>query len=265
MSQRIDASKPSGITRCKGHILVAEDDVIGQIVTVRMLEHAGYRVDVVSDGLEVIKALATSDYDLVVMDCCMPRMDGFAATQAIRNAEAKAINPDVPIIALTGLTMSGDREKCMAAGMDGYVGKPLDPNQLIAAVERCLGRPFDAESSLEQAGPAAGRCGGNEQVMQEQQAWDPNFLDSIIDLFLEKVPQEVARLQEALGHSNVAELQGISHRLRGVAAILEATTLSTRAHALEQAGKAGDLDLAAKLTPELIKELQKLTTALSEE
>ena len=267
MTQHIDTRKRSVKNRVNGHILVADDDVIGQIVTVKMLEHAGYQVDVVSNGLEVIKALETIDYKLVIMDCFMPGLDGFATTQAIRNTESKAINPDVPVIALTALTMSGDREKCMEAGMDDHVIKPVDSNLLIAAVERCLGRAFDEEPSLQQAGPgpAAGLLDSNETGMQEQQSEDPNFLDSIIDQFVEKVPQEVARLQKALGRGDVAELHDISHRLRGLAGILKASTLSGRAHALEQAARARNLNLAAKLTQELTKELQKLATASSEE
>ena len=264
MTQHTDTTKLSGKNCINDHILVAEDDVIGQIVTVRMLEHAGYQVDVVADGLAVIKALETIDYDLVVMDCFMPGMDGFATTRAIRNNESKVINPHVPVIALTALTMSDDREKCKQAGMDDYVRKPVEPNLLIAAVERCLGRVVDEGSSLGQAGPdpVAGRPDGNDQ---QQQIRDANFLDFIIGPFLDAIPQEVARLQAALAREDGAELQDISHRLYGSTAVLGASTLSGQAHALELAGKAGDLNLAVKLTPKLIKELQKLITALSDD
>ena len=254
-------------TRINGHILVADDDLVGQLLIAGILEQAAYKVDVVSDGLEVIKAVESIDYDLVVMDCFMPGMDGFAATQAIRATESKAINPDVPIIALTTLELSDDVEKCRDAGMDDYVSKPADPILLIAAIERCLGRAFDEHSSLEQpeSAPAVGPPGDNEAGMQEQPIWDPNFRDSVIDQFLEKVPQEVASLQEALRRENLVELQDIGHRIRGSAAFLEASKLSVRAAALEQAAKVGDLALATQLTSELIKELRKLTAALSEE
>jgi signal transduction histidine kinase/ActR/RegA family two-component response regulator len=116
-------------------VLVAEDNRINQVVIVRMLEKAGHRVDVAGNGGEALAALARAGYDLVLMDCQMPEMDGFEATRAIRSAERET-GAHVTIVALTANAMEGDRERCLAAGMDDYLSKPITPHALAAALAR---------------------------------------------------------------------------------------------------------------------------------
>jgi len=235
-----------------GCILVAEDDPIVQLVIEKMLGQAGYQADFVADGKAAISALESQHYDLVLMDCLMPRMDGFTATRLIRKAGSGRINAGIPIIALTGLAAEDDRARCLDAGMDLYVSKPVDSQALIAAIEQCLGRVEDEESASQQ----------NETP--NRKIWEDGFLSTIIDSFLAEVPQVISGLQRAVKRGDAGELQRIGHRLRGVADILEAATLSACSNALEQAGKAGDIRLAGRLTSELIKELRKLTAALTE-
>ena len=116
-------------------ILVAEDNVVNQRVAVRMLEKAGHRVDLASNGREAVEAVDRVPYDLVLMDCLMPEMDGFEATRAIRAAEV-GTDRHVSIVALTANAMQRDREQCLAAGMDDYLTKPFTKQALTAAVER---------------------------------------------------------------------------------------------------------------------------------
>ena len=116
-------------------ILVAEDNRVNQKVITRMLQKLGHRVDVVADGLEAVNTLGRIAYDLVFMDCQMPGMDGFEATRAIRAGEAGTPR-HIPIVALTANAMQGDREQCLAAGMDDYVAKPVTKQTLAAALER---------------------------------------------------------------------------------------------------------------------------------
>jgi CheY-like chemotaxis protein len=116
-------------------VLVAEDNVINQKVAVRLLEKLGCRIDVAANGQEAVTMLAQFAYDVVLMDCQMPEMDGFAATAAIRQREAST-GRHVPIIAMTANAMQGDREDCLAAGMDDYVSKPVSFDSLVAMVRK---------------------------------------------------------------------------------------------------------------------------------
>jgi CheY-like chemotaxis protein len=124
-----------GVTAIRLFILVAEDNRVNQKVITRMLEKLGHRVDVADDGLHAIDAVRRMAYDLVFMDCQMPGMDGFAATRAIRAAEA-GTSRHIPIVALTANAMRGDREQCLASGMDDYIAKPVAKQTLTAALER---------------------------------------------------------------------------------------------------------------------------------
>ncbi len=234
------------------YILVAEDDPIVQMVVKNILEQAGYKADFVADGKEVLNALEVQDYDLIVMDCFMPHMDGFTTTRFIRNTDSTGIRSGIPIIAMTGLTAKDDQRRCLDAGMDDYVCKPVDAHTLISVIERSLGRAKGETTVLQQNDTQTG------EILED------NFLNTIIDKFLEEVPQVIIDLQAAAECGDAATLQHIGHRLRGATDILEASTLSVHALALEQAGKDGNTALASKLASELIKELQKLLAALTE-
>ena len=127
------------LTRSRGQrprVLVAEDNPVNQRVAVRLLEHLGIRADVASDGNEVIESLARQSYALVLMDCQMPELDGFEATARIRAGETAGGH--IPIIAMTASAMRGDRERCLAAGMDDYVSKPVRIEDLRTVIERWL-------------------------------------------------------------------------------------------------------------------------------
>jgi len=122
----------------KYRVLLAEDNVINQKVAVRLLERNGYTCDVVGNGIEAVTALENDEYDIVLMDCQMPEMDGFEATVRIRGAELNGGKARMPIIALTANAGTGDREHCLACGMDDYIAKPFDPDHLMNAIERCI-------------------------------------------------------------------------------------------------------------------------------
>ena len=119
-------------------ILLAEDNVINQKVAQAILDKLGYKAEVVANGLEAVRALELINYDLVLMDCQMPEMDGFAATAMIRNLDSKVLNHAVPIIAMTANAMKGDRENCIEAGMDDYLAKPMKKNELAEVLAKWL-------------------------------------------------------------------------------------------------------------------------------
>ncbi len=119
-------------------ILVAEDNTVNQKLVMRILERMGFKADAVADGLEVLAALKRISYDLVLMDVQMPEMDGFEATRQIRAPGSQVLNPRVPIIAMTAHAMKGDRERCLEAGMNDYIAKPINPDEMAAAISRHL-------------------------------------------------------------------------------------------------------------------------------
>jgi CheY-like chemotaxis protein len=130
----------------RGRILAAEDNAVNRKLITRLLEKAGFRVDVVDNGLQAVEAAARVAYDAVFMDCQMPEMDGFEATEAIRAAEAGTTR-HVPIIALTASVMKADRERCLAAGMDDYLSKPINPGALSEILERWIPRLVEASEA----------------------------------------------------------------------------------------------------------------------
>ena len=119
-------------------ILLAEDNTINQKVAQSLLSKLGCKADVVANGLEAVRALELINYDLVLMDCQMPEMDGFAAPAVIRDPESKVLNHKVPVIAMTANAMKGDREQCIKAGMDNYLSKPVKKDELAGILEKWL-------------------------------------------------------------------------------------------------------------------------------
>ncbi|MCP4677588.1 MAG: response regulator [Deltaproteobacteria bacterium] len=146
LPRQVSNSKPSLITRHsiletrkkRRGILVVEDNLVNQKVAVKILEKMGYRADIASNGEEAINALRMIPYDLILMDCQMPVLDGYQATREIRNTDADILDCSIPIIAMTANAMRGDREKCIAAGMDDYLAKPVAPDKLSDMLQRWL-------------------------------------------------------------------------------------------------------------------------------
>ena len=234
------------------HILVAEDDVVVQMVVRKILEDAGYTMDLAVDGQEAVTALETRHYDLVLMDCFMPRMNGFETTRLIRDSVSTRFDPEIPVIAMTGLTEEVDQQRCLDAGMQKVISKPFSAETLISAIEHCLAGSEDMDSAP------------NQPEKLKQQLWDDDFLDTVIDEFLEEVPEVIKDLQQAVDKGDASKLGNIAHRFRGSSDILNASGLSARSRVLEQAVKAGEIELAVTHAMELIVELQKLTSILAE-
>jgi len=130
-----------GVANRQKRILLAEDNRISQMVALAILKKLGYSADLVDNGVRAVQALRDSDYDVVLMDCQMPEMDGYEATRRIRDRREGTRNPDIPIIAITAVAMSEDRDKFIAAGMNDYLSKPIEPLQLADVLEKWLNTP----------------------------------------------------------------------------------------------------------------------------
>ena len=263
------------INRNKVHILLAEDNVTNQFVALKILEKLGYRADAVTNGQEAIAALRKHPYDLVLMDCQMPELDGYAATQAIRNQTSGVLNSQIPIIAMTANAMQGDREKCLAAGMNDYLSKPVQQQQLAAALEHWLFKTAVATRQDSPANaPAATTAVTPEPLPQptipifdradliNRLAGDGEMAQSVIAIFLADIPQQIEELKRNLATSNAAVAERIAHSIKGAAANVSGKALRAMAFEMELAGKAGDLAAMASRLPELTSQFERLKEAM---
>ncbi|HEX3872098.1 MAG TPA: response regulator, partial [Pirellulales bacterium] len=192
-------------------LLLAEDNQVNQVLAVRLLEKRGHSVVVCSNGREAVDHVEREPYDLVLMDVQMPEMDGFEATAAIR-AREEGNARHIPIVAMTAHAMKGDREQCMASGMDGYVTKPLQPLELFEVVERLgacgNGRPETTPS----AEPVL-----DEEVALSRVDGDRELLNELVGIFLRESAQWIAEARQAIETSDLARLHRAAHTVRGAA------------------------------------------------
>jgi two-component system, sensor histidine kinase and response regulator len=205
-------------------ILLAEDNEINQKVVLGLLGPRGHVIDVATNGAEAVRAVQTSTYDLVLMDLQMPVMGGLEATRAIRKLEAAA-GRHTRIVAMTARAMRGDREQCLAAGMDGYLPKPVDREALLAVIER-------------NAAPVATPVpphGFDIQTIRARLGGDEELVSELLQLFLDSCPDLTARVAEGIAHGNAAQVCLATHTLRGVAAQFSAAGVVSVAAALERA------------------------------
>jgi PAS domain S-box-containing protein len=261
----------TGSTR-RARIIVAEDNRVNQIVTSEVLAKHGYSCEMVDNGSKAVAAVSGGGYDLVLMDCSMPGMDGFEATRQIRLAEqASPINPPrhIPIIALTANAIKGDREQCIEAGMDDYVSKPIDPDQLIEAIQTLLAKSSAAlpkEPVIEAAAittvtkstitcdetpPLAidallDHCMGNAET-----------ISLILNEFEHQAVEDLAAIQSHMESGDCKETARVAHALKGAAAITAANTLSGIAFKMEKMGRAGVLTEKDQLLADLKDEVQR--------
>ncbi|MDY6851148.1 MAG: response regulator, partial [Thermodesulfobacteriota bacterium] len=244
-------------------ILLAEDNLVNRKVALKILEKFGYRVDAVANGMEAVKALEELPYNLVLMDCQMPEMDGFEATKTIRDAKSAVKNHEVPIIALTAHAMKGDREKCIKAGMDDYISKPFEPRQLIEAIEQALaGRvslPHDKASETKTQGEEIfDRAGLLDRILGDEE-----LLKEVLEIYLQETPGHIESIKEALKKSDASEVTQHGHKIKGSSGMICAEGMQALGSRVETAGKKDDLTQAASLVEKMEREFAKLKEAIS--
>ncbi|MDY6912956.1 MAG: response regulator [Planctomycetota bacterium] len=259
-------------------ILLAEDNPVNQRLAVEMLKRWGHETQVACDGHKALAALDKQSFDLVLMDVQMPEMDGFEATATIRQSE-QASGDHIPIIAMTAHAMKEDRQRCLQAGMDDYVEKPVRPKALFDAIEKLAansGRPAAKSAGTTKKKKAAkpaksysrkSKTPPTEAVdmdrLMQQVGDDEELLVEIIDLYFEVRPSLIRDIRQTMAEADCEKLKRAAHALKGMVGNLAAENAFAAARKLEELAGEGDLDASAKQMTALEKEIARLNTALA--
>jgi PAS domain S-box-containing protein len=221
-------------------VLLAEDNIVNQKLACRILEKLGAAVTIAENGEAAIAALTNATFDVVLMDCQMPVLDGYEATRRIRGGAAGVQASKLPIIALTAHALGGDRDRCLAAGMNDYLTKPIDPAVLRNRLEELLGTD-SRRVQPERENPHAGNSPAilDETVLRGHIGDDSRFLQELLGVFVVAVDEQVVALLAAATRGEVATVAGHAHSIKGAAANVGASALMRAAEALECAALKG--------------------------
>jgi PAS domain S-box-containing protein len=215
-------------------VLLAEDNFVNQRLAIALLQRRGHTVTTVGTGKGAVAASSVHRFDLVLMDIQMPEMSGFEATAAIR-ARERGTGVHLPIVAMTAHAMTGDRERCLDAGMDDYLAKPLDSRRVHVVIERAA-----VVASTETA-PVAGDAVEEYERLLERTSGDEPLLAEILRLFLDELPSQVHQIRAALDAGDYDVLRRTAHALKGAASNFNASAVVEAAQTLEHMGSAGEL------------------------
>lgn len=221
-------------------ILVAEDNRVNQMVVTRTISRLGHSAILAENGMRAVELFESEPFDLVLMDVQMPEMDGYTATARLRAIEEKR-QTHTPILAVTAHALQGDRERCLEAGMDGYVSKPLTGKELAGAIQRF----FPDDSAGAAAGADAGRQGGGDwdrMLALERLGGDDELLTEVIGMFLEEAPRQLAALQAAIAEKDVSTIAQVAHSLKGDLSYLGMVDASECARRIENLASANRLE-----------------------
>ncbi len=254
-----DARIEAAHAHASARLLVVEDNLVNQKVVLAILRRKGYRIDVANDGREALERLEATRYDLVLMDVQMPVLDGLEATRLIRR---EARWDSLPIIAMTAHAMNGDRERCLQAGMTGYISKPVQPAHLIATVERQLAAAerTPAPASITTATPLDRIL--TDRLMQG----DSVMMNDMLRLFIQIAPERLDRIETAAARGDLATLDHEVRRISVAADQLASSSLRECAHRIERASASGDLTQIQRDLESLraaVRSLDTLTTRQS--
>jgi len=247
-------------------ILVVEDNPVNRTMALRILERAGHEVVLAVNGQEALDALAGASLDVVLMDVQMPVLNGLEATAQIREGE-QGTGRHVPIVAMTAHAMRGDRERCLAAGMDGYLVKPVRAEELIAAVEE-YGDGADARAARQETSrpvPTVEALAPHDDVRTALLAHvggDPDLARELAQIFLADGGEMMQRIDRAIRSGDADELRLAAHTLKGAVATLGAKSAAVAASRLEQMGGSADIAEVGRAGSELKKAIGALEDGL---
>ena len=255
------AAKQRGRTR-RLRILLAEDSLVNQKLVSALLERQGHKVTVAANGHEAVAAARTHRFDLIFMDIQMPEMDGLEATAVIRGAE-KQTGDHVPIVAMTAHAMKGDRERCLEAGMDEYLAKPIRAKRLLDTIDALLGISSQPVEEPEPAPPQGERQDAVDwSAAMHSVRGDPELLKVIVETFLDEYPQLMAAIRQAIAQHDPRALRRIAHTLKGSVDYFGAHRPFEYAFRLEKMGQDGNLEGAENVAADLENELTGLAPVL---
>ena len=247
-------------------VLVAEDNFVNQQVALEILQGFGCRVTMVSDGVEAVQYARDNRFDIIFMDCRMTKMNGYEATAEIRKAEP----PDrhTPVIALTAQAMKGDRERCLAAGMDDYVSKPIDPDSMMAVLRRWLPETANVKGGTTSLDAAEVDTESGAVLDMKQAMWvtggKMGMFKRIATVFLQHMPNRLRELELAVGERDIPEVSRLAHSIQGAAASLGGQRLRQMALQMESQARSGRLDDPDAFFERVEQEFQLLQEALGQ-
>ncbi|HWI37778.1 MAG TPA: response regulator [Burkholderiales bacterium] len=260
------AATPAAI---RGHVLLVEDNVINQQVALGILQISGYSVTVVNNGREALDAHAQGGFDLILMDCHMPEMDGYEATRAIRQREAASSTKRIPIIALTANAMARDREECLEAGMDDHLSKPFNMLALQELLERWMNRdaagPTQAAAIAAQATAKAAQVLDRavlEQLGRVRTNGKPELLVRVIKLYIAESPALLEKLKEAARDGDDVRMANFAHTLKSSSANVGAAVLSRYCGEVESYARRAETEEARRCVGKLETEHRSVQSAL---
>jgi len=249
--------RPSGC----GHLLLAEDNQMNQEIALAMLEDSGYRVTVADNGRQALAALTKEQFDAVLMDCLMPELDGFETTRLLRESESEQGRHRTPVIALTSNAMRGDRELCLAAGMDDYLAKPLRRDALLGVLAQWIQPRHDMPQADDSPLDAATLDG----LRALQRPGRPDVFARVADIFDRDAPRLLAEMQAAVDENDAERLRQAAHSMKSITANVGATALAARFRDAEQHARAGLTVPAGPLLRGAAEEVDRVRQALSRE
>ncbi len=240
-------------------ILLGEDNLVNQKVALSILDRLGYRADVANNGLQVIESLRHQTYDLVLMDVQMPEMDGLEASRQIHFEWSGEQRPW--IVAMTANAMDGDREKCLEAGMDDYIAKPVRIGSLKQALERGAARrgaPSGDETPEKDGSPPPALDRETFNRLRTELGNDVKLLRRLLTLFLEETPEQTEEARQALASGDMEVVLRMAHTVKGSCHLLGAPALADVAAELEKAARENQLDNAREMIEAMASEFERV-------
>ena len=253
-------------------ILLVEDNRINQAVMMGILSSWGVSADIANNGqeaLDILKKQGDLFYQIVLMDCQMPIMDGYEASQVIRSRQIPALPHDIPIIAMTGNAVAGDKEKCLAAGMSDYLSKPVDAGMLLEKMQHWLNIANTNAITEKKIAQTASVVFADTDTWQYNQLLvrmrnNQAIIKKLVEMFIEDNVQVKAQLEQAIVQNNLPELKNMAHKIKGSARNLSFINLGNILNAIELSAKEQKVDNLSELYRQFIREYDNLMPLLTE-